>query len=840
MATFDRQEWVSQAKKWEDIPKSVKHSRHNCVENSAGCRHMICRQPAKFSISIHAVVYFTLPRPTSAVQNASDTSGFFSNQAPDAVNASMIICLHHLDMPPITVIRRLIQDGKQAWLDGYTSVKYGHISGDALTHFPLWLISFWNDVIDIRLHVRKPWNDARDWVKKQMGHKKNSDVRKHATETSRLLGILPWNGSKRGLSDVSPIHTFWRYLGPEWLSSTDENDMLEMLREKITSEPELVGSVRVEVVEFTAKVTAAFKDHSFGEKIPPPLREAYEWWGSKHTADVIRFGTLPTSMQTDGYSCGMFAGKAAERAVYPATPFLEQADVVKGRLQMFNRIANGILDRIADEEEDMDEGDNEAPAVWEQQAHMEPMGILSPPPAFAAKFSFLALKLESNTLKHTEGHPDEPTPTASPEKKRFREVTLERSLPPPLRFESELPAHHQPSDQNRGGIPALADVFGSTKTVTRHDPEPDLATSKQRSVKQSKLGSFFKVATQEEKEANIAREWERLRDNREVWEAREREAKFEAKLKMTADAAERKRRSWTRLRDAKIASGWVPATAGCNRKIIELEDHDKGPSASSSKLAEDSRHRRQFIECAKKNNKPQGHKRKPENAPTVAKRVNWHNPLIFPLIELAVLKAGRPWSATEIYRQAKLFAPDVFENLTSQVIGRWIDLERMPLDVRVQRPMKQSMKCSAHRDVVEEASALLRPEEGEEAVDPTILKLDTTRGTLRNRCIGWIVDAFHVCNNKDLTLKVSLTSPAALAALRDLPKTNPTLHLELTGLTTPPEEIENEDLFSKDEEDLTYNDESDVLAQVVINHVVSRGAADLPDGFKLDSDKNLV
>ncbi|KAJ6619299.1 hypothetical protein B0H10DRAFT_1742197, partial [Mycena sp. CBHHK59/15] len=65
------------------------------------------------------------------------------------------------------------------------------------------------------------------------------------------------------------------------------------------------------------------------------------------------------------------------------------------------------------------------------------------------------------------------------------------------------------------------------------------------------------------------------------------------------------------------------------------------------------------------------------------------------------------------------------------------------LDVGVQQPMKQSMKCSARRDVVEEASALLRPEEGEDAVDPTVLKVDTTLVTLQNHCIGWIVDAFH-------------------------------------------------------------------------------------------------
>jgi hypothetical protein len=267
------------------------------------------------------------------------------------MDSSVILRLRHLDMPPVKVIRRLVQDGQQAWLDGFKSVKYGHLAVDAGTHFPLWVISFWNTVIDIRSDVRKPWIGARDWLKKQMEQKKNPQVRTHATDVTKLLGVLPWNGRKRGLSDNSPIHSLWRFFGTEWLSSTDENDMLEILRDRIASDPDLVGRVRVEAVELTAKITQAFEHRetgdynelrwlqtlgtdifghgerlvtiahlgvhnkqknwvaievdgpqrlflygdSFGKEIPPKLRQAYEWWASQHTTDALEFGTLPTS-----------------------------------------------------------------------------------------------------------------------------------------------------------------------------------------------------------------------------------------------------------------------------------------------------------------------------------------------------------------------------------------------------------------------------------------------------------------------------------------------------------------------------------------------------------------
>jgi hypothetical protein len=95
-----------------------------------------------------------------------------------------------------------------------------------------------------------------------------------------------------------------------------------------------------------------------------------------------------------------------------------------------------------------------------------------------------------------------------------------------------------------------------------------------------------------------------------------------------------------------------------------------------------------------------------------------------------------------------------------------------PLDVGIQRVYKQSMRQSAHRDVVAEATALFasltddendtgtisEPDHNDaetiESVEPLLLKLDTTLPTHRNRCVGWIVDAFHGCNDKELILKV--------------------------------------------------------------------------------------
>jgi hypothetical protein len=74
-----------------------------------------------------------------------------------------------------------------------------------------------------------------------------------------------------------------------------------------------------------------------------------------------------------------------------------------------------------------------------------------------------------------------------------------------------------------------------------------------------------------------------------------------------------------------------------------------------------------------------------------------------------------------------------------------------PLDVGIQRVLKQSMKRSAHKDIVDECMAHL-----DSATPDVAFKLDTTLGTLRDRCVGWILNVYHDVNKKELVLKVSM------------------------------------------------------------------------------------
>lgn len=76
-----------------------------------------------------------------------------------------------------------------------------------------------------------------------------------------------------------------------------------------------------------------------------------------------------------------------------------------------------------------------------------------------------------------------------------------------------------------------------------------------------------------------------------------------------------------------------------------------------------------------------------------------------------------------------------------------------PLDVGFQRIFKHAIKCAAHADLVDEALAQLsRTEDGDSADS---VKFDTSLPTLRNRSVGWLVNAYRKLNDPTLVKKVS-------------------------------------------------------------------------------------
>jgi hypothetical protein len=122
------------------------------------------------NISIHKFIDFLLPKPTAVVQTIV-ISQYFSHYDPEPITEQLLERMCWLSMPTSAVVKNLVRIGHQAWLNGSKSIKYIHISDGATTHFPLWLVSFWNEVHNLRT-VHNPWIRAKAWLIAELNQKK--------------------------------------------------------------------------------------------------------------------------------------------------------------------------------------------------------------------------------------------------------------------------------------------------------------------------------------------------------------------------------------------------------------------------------------------------------------------------------------------------------------------------------------------------------------------------------------------------------------------------------------------------------------------------------------------
>lgn len=198
------------------------------------------------------------------------------------------------------------------------------------------------------------------------------------------------------------------------------------------------------------------------------------------------------------------------------------------------------------------------------------------------------------------------------------------------------------------------------------------------------MKSWMSVESAEMKSLRLSREFEKIKQEREERQLRtlyDQRKKKEA-MKEGNRIRQQNMRDRKRTLRSQLDPTWVPGKKRvCDfflllvsenlkiyQKLVELEEFDTRASIS---VAELSRPRREFKEDRKKHNKPQGRKR--QKTQEKSERTNWFSPFLWVHIEAAAVRAGKPWRPSEILRQARLMHPTLFESLTEQVIGRWID-----------------------------------------------------------------------------------------------------------------------------------------------------------------------
>jgi hypothetical protein len=391
---FTNAEWLSAGNKWGDIPAHVKH---------AGKQEFLIPGPIRaeilpsYGISVQEMLAFNLPNQTVTV-NVIDPVNFFSRHAADRISEASLMRLRRLPIPTASVVGKLVEMRKQAWLDGNKSLRYIHLSNTVTSYFPLWLVSFWEAVLDLRKNVCKPWVAANEWLNAEIRQRRSAERRQLAGDARAFLAALPW--------DVEMVRTLWRFLGPHFTTGSQQDTMLDMLGDRIAARPDLAGRLHVKSLALSPKIMEAATGHetdkyatdqtfryirelggdiashkksvltlhhlgkdnphfvaividgesetinfgnSYGAPIPPNLLDAYQWWLSQHVSSPFRVTTLPITSQEpeDTSSCGFLADNSLQHFAFPSSvPLILRPGIQAARMKAFLLLAQQVLDQV--------------------------------------------------------------------------------------------------------------------------------------------------------------------------------------------------------------------------------------------------------------------------------------------------------------------------------------------------------------------------------------------------------------------------------------------------------------------------------------------------------------
>jgi hypothetical protein len=200
-------------------------------------------------------------------------------------------------------------------------------------------------------------------------------------EAYDMLSCLPWSGNIHGFDDSEPLYMVATYASREWLATTHENQILDLLHRNL-----LLKGSRTEIVNmaFFTELRQAYdhcdtgdydESHSFewvrgigkalvmgekdglgtmvnvggnhwialaldftksliwygdslGWKPAKQVTSVVNWWTFYHTGKKFAYQKLKISSQTDSYSCGLLGTNALGNFYLPEKyPLIDAAKV---------------------------------------------------------------------------------------------------------------------------------------------------------------------------------------------------------------------------------------------------------------------------------------------------------------------------------------------------------------------------------------------------------------------------------------------------------------------------------------------------------------------------------
>jgi hypothetical protein len=234
---------------------------------TAGCKSHI--QGAKASqtsilpspnLSVLDIVQSDLPKINhSSTTYILDT--FFSPQPPSITDADAVRILWQYPLPHTHDVWKLPDVAREAWMNGKQSVLLPHIPGDT-NRYPLFTITLWEWIVTHTQQERMPWRrvSLKATAKKTRTGRQRNLADRANTALSRLAA-LPWKlPNPNNHPHNQPRHYLHRLLGKTWTNSSVQNDLLDVLENKLEKKHGYMHTYIIQHVDFHNQLQDATTD----------------------------------------------------------------------------------------------------------------------------------------------------------------------------------------------------------------------------------------------------------------------------------------------------------------------------------------------------------------------------------------------------------------------------------------------------------------------------------------------------------------------------------------------------------------------------------------------------
>lgn len=191
--------------------------------------------------ALSVLEFLKFPFPVvSGTTSCHQISDFFSTNELTIVDEGII---QKTPTPSAEIVRDLGKICKMPTLLGAQSIICLHLSSIKGECLPLWVITFWTEVVELHSIWHEPWVQAETTLRKQnqvWQIEKGVATTHLRREVLNMLSSLSWSGNIKGFDNAEPLHHVATYITHGWLSDVHQNQMLDILHHDLTLKPGLL------------------------------------------------------------------------------------------------------------------------------------------------------------------------------------------------------------------------------------------------------------------------------------------------------------------------------------------------------------------------------------------------------------------------------------------------------------------------------------------------------------------------------------------------------------------------------------------------------------------------